>query len=81
MVCDSCKRVVPHWDTSMTEKEAKARGFIGCKCGNIRMRPSIIPWYQSAWWMLVRGWLLRKHLLRKRLWDPRVPILFKELEK
>jgi hypothetical protein len=78
-VCLTCKRVFPHWDASMTAAEAQARGFLGCRCGGMKMQPVIIPAWQSVWWFVIRGWLIRHVLLRKRLWDPRIVALEREL--
>ena len=77
--CHTCGRVFPHWHATMTAKEAKARGFVGCACGSMKIQPGLIPAWQSAWWFIVRGWLIRKVLLRKRTWVPRLPILEREL--
>jgi hypothetical protein len=38
-----------------------------------------IPSWQAAWWFFVRGWLVRKVILRARLWDPRMPVLFRDM--
>lgn len=73
--CIQCRRVFPHWWASMNAAEAKERGFLGCKCGGIRLQPQIIPAWQSVWWFVVRGWLIRKVIFRKRVWDPRMPVL------
>ena len=78
-MCLTCNRVFPHWLASMTASEAKRRGKIGCACGGMKIQPVILPWYKSVWWFLVRGWLIRKLILRKRLWDPRLPVLHKEM--
>lgn len=59
----------------MTRQEVKARGRIGCTCGGIRIQPTRLRIHKSVWWFFVRGWLIRKVLLRKHNWDPRVPVL------
>lgn len=78
-VCYDCKRVFPHWNATMTAAEAKARGFLGCKCGGMRLHPFTLPAWKSVWWFVVRGWLVRGVIQRKRVWDPRMPILEKDL--
>jgi len=77
--CILCNRLMPHWLLSMTVPEVKRRGYVGCKCGGIRIQPLLIPAWKAAWWVLVRGWFIRHLLLRKRLWDPRMPLMYKEL--
>lgn len=74
-VCTQCRRVFPHWLASMKAAEAKKRGFLGCKCGGLRIQPQMLPTYQSIWWFVIRGWLIRKVLLKKDRWDPRMVIL------
>lgn len=73
--CTQCHRVFPHWNASMTVKEAKKRKYLGCKCGGMRIQPMIIPQWKSVWWFVVRGWLVRKVIFDCRLWDPRMPVL------
>lgn len=77
--CTLCGRVFPHWNASLTAKEAKARGFLGCQCGSMHLQPCLIPAWQSVWWFVIRGWLIRNVLFRRRLWDPRMPVLEKDL--
>lgn len=74
-ICLVCQRVFPHWHASMTAAEAKARGFLGCKCGGMKIQPIRLPAWQSLYWFIVRGWLIRKVLLNKERWDPRMPVL------
>lgn len=76
--CLMCHRVIPHWEFSMLAAEARKRGYIGCKCGCLRLAPTIIPSYKAMWFYWVRGVVIRKWLLRSRLWDPRMPVLFNE---
>ncbi len=68
VVCNECKKVVPSWRVVGTP----IPGQQGCKCGSVKFRPSILPNYQAAWWVLVRGIALRKWR-GYRQWDPRVP--------
>ena len=74
-ICLVCQRVFPHWHASMTAAEAKARGFIGCKCGGMKIQPIRLPAWKSLYWFILRGWLIRKVLLKKERWDPRMPVL------
>jgi hypothetical protein len=75
MACDKCGRIVPHWRYCMTAAEVKAAGgHVGCWCGAITVRPSRIPEWKAAWWVLVRGYLIRKVLQRKQHWDPRAGV-------
>jgi hypothetical protein len=74
--CLQCGGVFPHWWASMTVEEIKQRGGkIGCRCGGIRIQPCLIPAWQSIYWFVVKGWLIRKVLLRARVWDPRMVVL------
>jgi|SRR6185436_7050272 len=79
IVCTVCGRVLPHWVLSMTAAEAKERGYLGCKCGNMRVQPRMISSFSAFWWYCVRGIVVRKWIFRKRLFDPRMPILEKEV--
>lgn len=72
--CIACGRVFPHWQANMTAAEARKRGRIGCACGGLRIQPVILPGWQSVWWFCIRGWLIRKVILRCRLWDPRMVV-------
>lgn len=74
-VCIMCHRVFPHWLACMTAEEARKRGYIGCTCRGMKIQPVILPAWQSVWWFVVRGWLIRRVLLRKARWDPRMPVL------
>jgi hypothetical protein len=78
--CVTCGRVFPHWWATMTAAEAKQRGYLGCRCGSVRLQPVYIATWKSVWWFCVRGWLIRKVMLRKRVWDPRLPILEKDMQ-
>ena len=77
--CLQCGGVFPHWWASMTAAEVKKRGKIGCRCGGLRIQPCLIPAWQSFYWFVIRGWLIRKVLLRARMWDPRMVVLEKDL--
>src|SRR5688572_18125666 len=74
--CLQCRRVFPHWWAYMKAEEAKKRGKIGCPCGGMKLQPCIIPAWQAVWWFVVRGVVVRKLVLRKSNWDPRIPVLF-----
>ena len=77
--CHHCHKVYPHWFASMTAAEAKQRGYIGCgHCRSLRIQPVILPAWQSIWWFVIRGWLIRKVIFKRRLWDPRMPVLWKD---
>ena len=71
MTCEKCHALVPHWRYCVTAEEYKAHGIIGCRCGSMHVRPSIIPEWKAAYWVLVRGYLIRKLVQRKANWDPR----------
>lgn len=78
--CYHCRHVYPHWYASMTAAEAKARGFIGCAhCRGLRIQPVMIEPWRAFYWFAIRGWLIRKVLLKARLWDPRMPVLWQDL--
>jgi hypothetical protein len=70
IACEKCGRVVPHWRVIRLATE---RHRIGCRCGHLSCRYIRIPEWQAAWWVLVRGYLIRKFILRKRVFDPRIP--------
>lgn len=76
--CMGCGAVYPHWHASMSAAEVKKRGFVGCRCGNLKIQPSYLPAWRSFYWFVIRGWLIRKVVLRKSRWDPRLPVLFEE---
>ena len=73
--CIQCHAIFPHWLASMTAAEVKARGKIGCSCGGLRIQPCIIPSWQAFYWFAIRGWLIRKVILRARSWDPRMVVM------
>lgn len=69
--CLGCGNVFPHYDAVYRAGERKT---IGCRtCGGVKYSPANFPTLTQAWWLLVRGWLIRKVLLRKDNWDPRMP--------
>ncbi len=70
LVCMECRRIVPMWTLV---GDAKAMKRAGCKCGRGDVRPYPIGELRAAWWLLVRGLLIRKLLLRKASWEPRIP--------
>lgn len=74
--CHKCRRVWPHWWSNCTAEEFKAekRRRLGCPCGSLQLSPCILPAWQSVWWFVVRGWLIRKVVLHARMWDPRMPV-------
>jgi len=79
--CNGCGHIWPHWRSNITGEELKSGKVrpLGCRhCGGTHLRPCIIPSWESLWWFLVRGKLIRKVLLRKRLWDPRIPVMLKD---
>lgn len=69
--CTSCGRVMPHYRAVYSRGE---RSGIGCTCGSLKFSPANIPIWQQMWWLLIRGWLVRKVVLRKLRWDPRLPV-------
>jgi len=70
IACKECQRVMPHY-RAYGPKEDPTSGM--CKCGGVLFRPTVLPEWKAAWWVLVRGWLIRKKLQKKELWDPRMP--------
>lgn len=66
-----CGRVVPYWNLVIAKRERGQRA--GCKCGGGDVSPMHIPEWKAAWWVLVRGLLIRSLLFRKTNWDPRMP--------
>jgi len=71
VVCEKCRRVVPLWRCVTKKRSANQR--TGCRCGCPNVQPSIIPEWKAAYWVLVRGLLWRKWILRKAEWEPRLP--------
>lgn len=78
--CEKCGGIFPNWLASMTAAEARKRGKVGCYCGGMRLSPARIPSWQSVWWFVFRGWLVRHVILRKRVWDPRITVLMHDLD-
>ena len=73
MACMGCGKIRPMYQ--LAEKK------VACKCGSIRLRPTRIPEWQAAWWVLVVGGLWRRLILRKketRFWEPRMPMRFRD---
>lgn len=75
VICGDCGRVVPAWRCVMAKVQPGDR--IGCGCGSGVVLPRVIPNWRAAWWVLVRGFLIRRVLGRRRKqedWDPRLPV-------
>jgi hypothetical protein len=70
IACDACRRVVPHYRVYGSQRVASGR----CKCGNVQFRPTQLPEWKAAIWVLVIGWLWRKTIRKEQEWDPRMPI-------
>jgi hypothetical protein len=68
IICDDCKRVVPHYIVS------GPRGRTNCRCGGTTFRPRRISEVRAAWWVLVAGLLWRKTILQREDWDARLPV-------
>ena len=69
--CHDCKRVVPAWRLLKTKP---SDGATGCDCGSMHVAPFVAPFLTAAWWLFVRGILIRKWMLRlSDNWDPRIP--------
>ena len=67
--CHECKSIVPAWQVMKLSKD----GLTGCKCGCSYVRPANVPNVLAAWWVLVRGIVIRKWIQKKHDWDPRIP--------
>lgn len=78
--CEKCKAIFPNWDACMTAAESRKRGFVGCRCGGMRLSPARIPAWESVWWFCVRGWAVRHLLMKKRVWDPRITVLVHDMD-
>lgn len=78
--CEKCHGIFPHWWASMTAAESRQRGFLGCRCGGMKLSPARIPAWESIWWFCIRGWLVRHVILRKRLWDPRIVVMVNDID-
>lgn len=70
--CDRCRRVMPHYKAYGRYIKKKTDGM--CRCGSTVFRPTHIPEWRAAWWVLVVGWLWRKTIRKEKEWDPRMPI-------
>lgn len=68
--CYDCRRVVPAWNLL---KQKGDGGRSGCKCGSNQVKPRNIGKPLGYWWYFVRGILIRKLILRKSNYDPRIP--------
>lgn len=67
--CDGCGRVFMHYWAC---KPAAEPGRIGCVCGGKQARTTLLPEWQAAYYVLSR-YVVRKLLLRRTYWDPRLP--------
>lgn len=67
--CGSCTRVVMHYWVCRGVGEP---GRTGCPCGGVHVRPTRIPEWKAAYYVLSR-YLVRKLLLKRTYWDPRMP--------
>lgn len=67
--CFSCRRIVPAWRV-ISEKPG---GVPGCWCGSKDVRPDTIPTSAAVYWLLFRGLVIRKWILRTKNWDARIP--------
>lgn len=70
LACDRCQRTVPHY--RVYGRRQTTPGM--CRCGCSQFRPTILPEWAAAWWVLGVGWLWRKTIRREVDWDPRMPI-------
>lgn len=69
MRCTTCGRVFMHYWAC---KPAGEPGRIGCPCGSREARTCLIPEWQAAYYVLSR-YVVRKLVLRRQYWDPRLP--------
>lgn len=72
MLCHSCHRVVPMWKLSGRRKSRRQR--FGCKCGAQDVVSRTVNGVIAAWWVFVRGLLIRRLICQREDWDPRCPI-------
>jgi hypothetical protein len=78
--CYACRRTMPAWSVMMTAEESRKRGYLGCRCGSMQVRPARLRCFNSFYWFAIRGWLIRKIILKKQYnWDPRIVGLEKDL--
>ena len=70
LACDVCRRVVPHYRVYGSKGMAPGH----CQCGATQFRPTTIPEWKAALWVLVVGWFWRKTVRRYAEWDPRMPV-------
>jgi hypothetical protein len=71
LVCKDCRRTVPVWHYLSSKVQKGHR--IGCKCGGQMVTPRQVPTLSAAYWLFVRGFLVRRLIQRKTDWDPRIP--------
>ena len=67
--CSSCHRIVMHYWVC---KGVGQTGRTGCPCGGVHVCSTRIPEWQAAWFVLSR-FVVRKCLLKRPYWDPRMP--------
>lgn len=72
MVCYSCRRVVPAWRLIISKPRPNQRR--GCVCGSGDVKSETIPEWRAGYWLLVRGFLIRRLIGRNAEWDPRLPL-------
>lgn len=72
MTCVRCRRVVPTWRLMASTRRPGYR--MGCFCGSGEVRPTRISEWVAAYWVLVRGVLIRRLVFRCPDWDPRIPM-------
>ena len=70
LACDACRRVVPHYRVYGSKAVTPGK----CRCGQTQYRPTTLPEWKAALWVLGAGWLWRKTICRQVEWDPRMPI-------
>ncbi len=69
LVCTSCQATVPQWH--LVQKVGE-RERIGCRCGNVEVKPKRINSLAAALWLFY-GFVWRGLVLRKATRDPRLP--------
>lgn len=75
LVCNDCQRVVPMWRCVIAKVRPGQK--VGCTCGSGLVRPRRVSYATAAYWLVLRGIVVRRVLLRKRAqdeWDPRIPV-------
>lgn len=67
--CRGCGRVFMHYWAC---KPATEPGQVGCRCGGREARLTLLPEWQAAYYVISR-YVVRKLILRRTYWDPRLP--------